>query len=205
MNKKIFKGSVMLNPVPVTLISTKDIDGKPNVFTVAWIGTACTKPPIISVGIRPERLSYKNIVETGEFVVNLPSRDLVKAVDFCGVRSGRDTDKFEKFNLSTKPGISVDAPIITDCPVNIECKLKDIVKLGSHDLFLGEVVNIQVDENLMDNNGKIHFENAELISYCHGEYYDISKKSIGKFGYSVQKKKSLSKTNYNKKSSKTNR
>ena len=189
MTKISFKGSTMLNPVPAVLITSKNNEDKVNVFTVGWIGTACTKPPMITVAIRPERLSYDYIKESKEFVVNLPSKDLVKEVDFCGVRSGRQVDKIKEMNFGLEAGISVSTPAIKQCPVAIECKLKDIIPLGSHDLFLAEVVGLQIEEALIDDKGKIHLENADLISYSHGEYFPLQKKPIGKFGYSVQKKK----------------
>jgi len=189
MAKISFKGSAMLNPVPAVLITSKNNEDKINVFTVGWIGTACTKPPMITVAIRPERLSYDYIKESKEFVVNLPSKDLVKEVDFCGVRSGRQVDKIKEMKLDLEAGISVSTPAIKQCPVAIECKLKEIIPLGSHDLFLAEVVGLQIEENLIDDKGKIHLENADLISYSHGEYFPLQKKPIGKFGFSVQKKK----------------
>jgi flavin reductase (DIM6/NTAB) family NADH-FMN oxidoreductase RutF len=188
MTKKVFKGSVMLNPVPVVLITSKNKEGKTNVFTVAWVGTACTKPPIITVAIRPERLSYEYIKESMEFTINLPSKDLVKQVDFCGVRSGRQVDKIKDMGFTLEDASIVNAPIIKQCPVALECRVKDIIPLGSHDLFLAEVVAIQVEGRLMDANEKIHLENADLISYSHGEYFPLDNKAIGKFGFSVMKK-----------------
>jgi flavin reductase (DIM6/NTAB) family NADH-FMN oxidoreductase RutF len=188
MTKKVFKGSVMLNPVPVVLITSKNKENKTNVFTVAWTGTACTKPPIISVAIRPERLSYEYIKENMEFVVNLPSKNLVRQVDFCGVRSGRQVDKIKEMEFTLEDASIVNAPIIKECPVALECKVKNIIPLGSHDLFLAEVVAIQVEDRLMDANEKIHLENADLISYSHGEYFPLDNKAIGKFGFSVMKK-----------------
>ncbi|AKN32651.1 flavin reductase [Clostridium carboxidivorans P7] len=189
MTKISFKGSAMLNPVPSVLITSQNKEGKTNVFTVGWIGTACTKPPMITAAIRPERLSYEYIKETGEFVVNLPSKDMVKAVDFCGVRSGKNIDKIEHCNLTLEQSEKVKVPSIKQCPVSLECKVKTITPLGSHDLFLAEVLAIHVEENLLDENGKIHLEKANLICYSHGEYFSLNSKALGKFGYSVQKKK----------------
>ncbi|PRR77392.1 Flavoredoxin [Clostridium liquoris] len=189
MTKILFKGSTMLNPVPVALITSKSKEGKPNIFTVGWIGTACTKPPMITVAIRPERLSYEYIKDTREFVVNLPQKSLVKKVDYCGVRSGKVIDKISKCNFTLEKAEVVNAPIIKECPVALECKLKEIIPLGSHHLFLAEVVTIQVEEELIDKAGKIHLEKANLICYSHGEYFPIPEKPIGKFGFSVQKKK----------------
>jgi flavin reductase (DIM6/NTAB) family NADH-FMN oxidoreductase RutF len=188
MTKTIFKGSAMLNPVPVVLITSKNKEGKINVFTVGWIGTACTKPPMITVAIRPERLSYEYIKESGDFVVNLPNSRMVKEVDYCGVRSGKQIDKIKEMNFDIEDSKDVTAPLISQCSISLECKVKSITPLGTHDLFLAEIVNTHVDNNLIDTNGKIHFENADLITYSHGEYFSVNSKPLGKFGYSVQKK-----------------
>ena len=188
--KKVdFKGSVILNPVPAVLITSRNKEGKDNVFTVAWIGTVCTKPPMLSISVRPERLSYEYIKESMEFTVNLPGKDLVKKVDFCGVRSGRAVDKIKEMGFVMKEGKEVSSPYIDDCPVSIECKVKQIIPLGTHDLFIAEVVSSHVNEDLMDEKGKIHFEWADLITYCHGEYFPMTKNAIGSFGYSVMKEK----------------
>ncbi len=189
MTKKIFKGSAMLNPVPSVLITSKNKEGKINVFTVGWIGTACTIPPMITVAIRPERLSYEYIKQSKEFVVNLPSIDLVKAVDFCGVRSGKTIDKIKECKFTLAPSENIETPYIENCPIALECKLKDIIPLGSHDLFLAKIIAVHVEEDLIDSKGKIHFEKANLICYSHGEYFGLSKKALGSFGYSVRKNK----------------
>jgi len=189
MDKMDFKGSVILNPVPVVLITSKNSDGKTNVFTVGWTGTINTKPPMLYISIRPERLSYEYIKESMEFVVNLPSSDLVKKVDYCGVRSGKKNDKITEMGFTLKESTNVSVPYIDECPVNIECKVKNIIPLGTHDMFIAEVVASHVNEDLLDEKGKIHFENANMMSYCHGEYFPLSKKPIGSFGFSVMKKK----------------
>lgn len=189
MDKIDFKGSVILNPVPVVLITSKNKAGKTNVFTVGWTGTINTKPPMLYISIRPERLSYEYIKESMEFVVNLPSSDLVKKVDYCGVRSGKKNDKITEMGFTLKESHNVSVPYIDECPVNIECKVKDIIALGTHDMFIAEVVASHVNEDLLDEKGKIHFENANMMSYCHGEYFPLSKKPIGSFGFSVMKKK----------------
>jgi flavin reductase (DIM6/NTAB) family NADH-FMN oxidoreductase RutF len=189
MNKVKFKGSAILNPVPAVLITSKNKEGKVNVFTVGWTATVCTRPPMLSISIRPERLSYEYIKESMEFVVNLPSSNLTKKVDFCGVRSGRQVDKIKEMGFTLGDGENIETPHIEECPVNIECKVKDIIELGSHHMFIAEVVGSLVNSDLLDDGGKIHFEDANLISYCHGEYYPLPSKPIGKFGYSVQKKK----------------
>lgn len=199
MEKLDFKGSVILNPVPVVLVASKNKEGKENIFTVAWTGTVCTKPPMLSISIRPERLSYEYIKETMEFTVNLPSADMTKKVDFCGVRSGRTVDKVKEMEFTMKEGSETSAPYILDCPISIECKVKNIIPLGTHDLFLAEVVSSHVSKDLLDENGKIHFEEANLISYCHGEYFPMPSKAIGTFGYSVMKDKTKKRKYGNKK------
>lgn len=189
MNEKVdFKGSVILNPVPVVLITSKNKEGKENVFTVAWTGTVCTKPPMLSISVRPERLSYEYIKETMEFTVNLPSSKMTRAVDYCGVKPGRKVDKIKEMNFTMKEGTNIDVPYIDECPISIECKVKSIIPLGTHDLFIADVVGSHVDSNLIDEKGKIHFEEADLITYCHGEYFKMDKFPLGKFGYSVAKK-----------------
>ena len=187
MEKTAFKGSTLLNPVPAVLITSKNKEVI-NVFTAAWVGTACTKPPIITVSIRPERLSYNFIKASGEFTVNLPSKKLVKAVDFCGVKSGRDIDKIKHCNFTLEAGIVIDVPSIKECPVSLECKVKQIIPLGSHELFIAEVLQVSVYNKLIDIDGKIHFEDADLICYSHGEYFSVDNNPLGKFGYSVKKR-----------------
>ncbi|MBL4936607.1 flavin reductase family protein [Clostridium sp. YIM B02515] len=189
MSKITFKGSAILNPVPAVMITSQNKEGKVNVFTVGWIGTACTRPPMITVAIRPERLSYEYIKDTEEFVVNLPTSAMTKVVDYVGVVSGKREDKIEKLKLQLEDSEKIAVPSLKDCPVNIECKLKSITPLGSHDLFLAEVVSISVDENIIDDKGKIHLEKANLIAYSHGEYFALSNNPLGKFGYSIAKKK----------------
>ncbi|MFD3157603.1 flavin reductase family protein [Haloimpatiens sp. FM7330] len=188
MNKLNFKGSVMLNPTPVVLVTSKNKSNKLNVFTVGWVSTVCTKKPIIAMGIRPERLSYEYIKESGECVINLPTKSMVKIVDYCGVVSGRKEDKIKHFNLELHKGISISTPSLQNSPVALECKVKSITPLGTHDLFLLEVLNVKIDENLIDSNNKICFDKANLICYSHGEYYGLNSKPIGSFGYSIKKK-----------------
>ena len=190
MNEKVdLKGSVILNPVPVVMVTSRDKDGKDNVFTVGWVGTVCTKPPMLSISVRPERLSHKYISETMEFTVNMPTSKLTKAVDYVGVRSGKTVDKIKEMNFTMKEGTNVSSPYIDECPVSIECKVKTILQLGTHDCFIAEVVGSHVNKNLFDEKGKIHLEKADLISYCHGEYFKMDTNPLGSFGYSVAKKK----------------
>ncbi|WP_326512928.1 flavin reductase family protein [Clostridium intestinale] len=189
MDKRSFKGSVILNPVPVVLITSRNKNGDENVFTVGWTGTLCTKPPVLSISVRPERLSYEYIKETMEFVVNLPTSSMVKAVDYCGVKSGKTVDKIKEMNFNLGESTNINVPYIKECPVNIECRVREIMSLGTHDVFIADVLGSHVDESIIDEKGKIHFEEANLISYCHGEYYPLPKKSLGSFGFSVAKKK----------------
>ena len=189
MSKIFFKGSCMLNPVPSVLITSKSKNKDINVFTAAWVGNACTKPPMITVAIKPERLSYKYIKETMEFAVNLPSRNLTKIVDLCGVKSGKDFNKIKQCNLELEKSEKISVPCIKECAVNMECHVKSIIPLGSHHLFIAEILSVHVDETLIDNKGKIHLEKADLICYSHGEYFPINSKPLGKFGFSVKKKR----------------
>ena len=190
MSKVFFKGSTMLNPAPVVLVTTKNSEGKVNVFTVAWAGTACSKPPMLTISVKPERLSYEYIKQSGEFVVNLPSAQMTNKVDLCGVKSGRDLDKIVSQGFTLKECKNVHVPMLDECPVSLECKVKTITPLGSHNLILAESVGVNVDESIIDAKGKIHLESANLISYSHGEYYELPRKSLGTFGFSVKKKKS---------------
>ncbi|AUM92659.1 flavin reductase family protein [Clostridium botulinum] len=189
MSKLNFKGSVMLNPTPVVLVTSKNKSNKTNIFTVGWVSTVCTREPIIAMGIRPERLSYEYIKESGECVINLPSKDMVKIVDYCGVVSGKKQNKIEHLNLELNEGIAISTPSLQSAPVALECKVKSITPLGTHDLFLFEVLNVKIDSRLIDSNNKICFNKANLICYSHGEYYSLISKPLGSFGYSVKKKK----------------
>ena len=188
MSKLNFKGSIMLNPTPVVLVISKNKSDKINIFTVGWISTVCTKEPIIAMGVRPQRLSHEYITESGACTINLPNQSMVKIVDYCGVVSGKKEDKIKHFNLKLNDGVSISTPSLENSPVALECKVKSITPLGTHDLFLLEVLNVKVDENLLDKNNKICFNKADLICYSHGEYYSLNSKPLGSFGFSVKKK-----------------
>lgn len=188
MSKLNFKGGAMLNPTPVVLITSKYKD-KVNVFTAAWISTVCTKEPMLAIGIRPERLSYQYIKNSKECVVNLATKDMVKIVDYCGVVSGKKEDKIKHFNLKLNKGSTVNAPSLELSPISLECKVKSITPLGTHDLFIVKILNTIVDENLINHNNRICFDKAGLICYNHGEYFSLNSKPLGSFGYSVRKKK----------------
>lgn len=187
MAKEIWKPGNMLYPLPVVMVSVADKEGRNNIITVAWAGTVCTNPAMVSISVRPERYSYSIIKETGEFVINLTTKALTFATDYCGVKSGRDVDKFKEMNLTALPASQVKAPLIGESPVNIECKVRDVIALGSHDMFLADVVAVHADEKYMDENKKFHLEKAEPIVYSHGTYFECGKE-LGTFGYSVRKK-----------------
>lgn len=189
MKKQIWKPSVLLNPVPVVLVTCRDGEGNNNVFTVAWAGTINSKPPMLSISVRKSRYSYEIIKETKEFVVNLVTEKLVFAADYCGVKSGRNTDKFKEAKLNIKSASIVNAPIIEESPVNLECRVEKIIELGTHDMFIANVVACQVNDDLVDTQGKLSLEEAGLVCYSHGEYWGLSK-SLGYFGYTVNKKDS---------------
>lgn len=189
--KQVWKGSVLTSPVPPTLV-TCEHNGIRNVFTVAWTGILCTQPPVTYISIRPERYSYELISESGEFVINLATEELTKAVDICGVKSGRKLDKFAHLGLTCEKASKVGAPILAQSPVNIECKVREVVKLGTHDMFIADIVALDVANELIDEKGRLALEKAGLLAYSHGEYYGLGKK-LGSFGYSVRKKKKKSK------------
>lgn len=189
MGKQIWKPGNMLYPLPAVLVSVGDRDGNRNIFTVAWTGTVCTNPPMAYISVRPERYSYHMIEESGEFVINLTTEKLAQAADFCGVRSGRDLDKWKECRLTERMAHSLRyAPCIEESPVNIECRVVKTEKLGSHHMFLGEVTAVQVDDAYMDENGKFDLNRTGLIAYSHGEYLGMGRK-LGTFGCSVRKKK----------------
>lgn len=198
MSKQQWKPGNMLYPVPAVMISCGRINEKPNIITVAWAGTICSDPVMLSISVRKERYSHDIIAQTGEFVVNLVTKDLVFATDYCGVRSGREVDKFKDMKLTPCAMPHITAPGIEESPVNIECKVTEIKELGSHDMFLAQVVGVSVDEKFMDEKGKFHLNQTGLVSYSHGEYFELGKK-IGKFGYSVQKKNTGEKHKKNRK------
>ncbi len=178
----------MLYPVPPVMVSCRRKDERPNIITVAWAGTVCSDPAMVSISVRPERYSHAIIKESGEFAVNLVTEKLVKACDWCGVQSGRDHDKFKEMKLGEYISEFMDVPAIAESPVNIYCRVIKTEALGSHDLFIGEVVGVTVDDSYMDDRGRFALENTGLITYSHGEYYSLGK-CLGKFGFSVKKKR----------------
>ena len=187
MGKQYWNAGNMLYPIPAVMISCGRKDEKPNIITVAWAGTICSNPAMVSISIRPERYSYDIIKETGEFVINLTTRKLLRACDYCGVKSGRNVDKFKEMKLTPYESKNISAPGIEESPVNIECKVTEIRPLGSHDMFIAEVVGVSIDDNFLDKDGKFHLNDTGLVTYSHGEYFTLGEK-VGSFGYSVRKK-----------------
>ncbi len=188
MGRQNWKGGNMLYPVPAVMVSCKREGEKANIVTVAWAGTICTNPPMVSISVRPERYSYDIIKETKEFVINLTTKELTFATDYCGVRSGKDVDKFKEMKLTELPSQHIKAPAIAESPVNLECKVVKIEELGSHHMFIADVVGVSVNDKYIDEKGKLLLNELGLVAYSHGEYFELGKK-LGKFGYSVQKKK----------------
>lgn len=186
MSKQTWRPGTLLSPAPPVLVSCGPVEW-PNLITIAWCGTVCSQPPMLSVSIRPERCSHKLITESGVFAVNLPTQKLLRAIDWCGVKSGRDVNKFEAMGLTPAPATKIDTVLLGESPVNLECRVSKIVPLGSHDLFLAEIVAVDVDEDLLDDKGKLHLERAGLIAYSHGEYYALGRR-LGSYGCSVRKK-----------------
>lgn len=193
MAKEIWKPGNMLYPLPVVMVSMADKNGKYNIITLAWVGTICSDPPMVSVSIRPERYSYSIIKETGEFVINLTTRELAFATDYCGVKSGRDVDKFKEMKLTPLAGTKVKAPLIAESPVCMECKVKQILPLGSHDMFVSEIAAVHADSRYMDEKNSFRLEKADPIMYSHGAYLTCGEQ-IGTFGYSVRKSTGKKKT-----------
>ena len=186
MGKYAFKPGNMIYPVPAVLVSAADREGNTNIFTAAWTGTICTNPPMAYISVRPERYSYHMIRETGEFVINLTTKELARAADYCGVRSGRDVDKWKEMKLTPVKGREVSVPLIGESPVNIECRVTEVKELGSHHMFLAQVVAVSVDEAYMDENGRFDLNASGLIAYSHGQYRELGE-DLGGFGCSVQK------------------
>lgn len=178
----------MLYPLPAVMVSCQREGEKPNIITLAWAGTICSDPVMVSISVRPERYSHDIIKETGEFVINLTTRKLAYATDYCGVKSGKDTDKFKEMKLTPLSSSVVKCPGIDESPLCLECKVEEYKELGSHTMFIARVVNVSVDEKYMDKNGKFNLNNSDLIAFSHGEYKALGE-TVGKFGYSVKKKK----------------
>jgi len=189
MAKKVsVKPGTLLAPIPSVMVSLSD-GNEDNIITIAWTGVINSDPPMTYISVRPTRHSYPMLKKSKEFVINLVSEDLVYAMDYCGCRTGAKEDKFETMHLTKIPGDIVSCPMIKEAPINLECKVTSVKKLGSHDMFLAEIVAVHVDEKYVQKDGRIAFEKAGLVSFVHGEYYGLKDKALGKFGYSVMKPK----------------
>ena len=201
MPKEMWKPGNMLYPVPPVLVTCHNKKGESNMLTVAWAGTICSTPAMLSISVRKERYSHAMLMETGEFVVNLPTEDLVWETDEAGVRSGRDLNKWESLHLHQEEGKILSVPMISECPVNMECKVKQVLELGSHDLFLAEIVAVHVDSALLDEKKRLQLEKAKLLAYSHGQYFGLGN-VLGSFGFSVRKGAKKKSSEEKKKSSK---
>ncbi len=185
--KQLWKPGNMLYPVPAVMVSCGDREGRKNIITIAWAGTICSEPAMVSISVRPERYSYSMIKESGEFVINLTTNELAYAADWCGVKSGRNVDKFAEMKLTSAPAKTLSyAPIIEESPVNLECKVKEVLELGSHHMFAAEITGVQVSEKYMNESGKFELNKTGLVAYSHGEYFKL-RENLGKFGFSVKK------------------
>lgn len=197
MSKQHWKGSVLLAPVPAALVSCGTIE-EPNVLTIAWTGILSTHPPMTYISVRPSRHSYPILMEKREFVINLTTSSMCRETDFCGVKSGKNTDKFALCGLTAEPAITVSAPMIAECPVNLECKITETKDFGSHTMFIAEITGVNADEKYIDSKGKLNLQQCGLMAYAHGEYFALGRK-LGDFGWSVRKKKkAVSKTSKKK-------
>ncbi len=188
MAKRLWKPGTMLYPLPAVMVSCGHRPARYNIITIAWTGTICSDPAMAYISVRPSRYSYDIIKKTGDFVINLTTADLAEVTDYCGVISGREVDKFKRTKLTPIAAKYVKSPLIEESPVNIECKLKQIVPLGTHDMFVAEVLAVHADEAFFDERDRFCLEKSSPIAYSHGEYFTLGEK-IGKFGYSIQKKK----------------
>lgn len=197
MAKVTWGGGALIAPVPPVLVSCGTME-HPNVLTIGWTGVLNTIPPKTYISVRPERYSYKLIKDSGVFVINLPTAKLVRTVDFCGVRSGRDINKFEVCGITAALSPKLGCPMVNESPLSLECRVTDEIPLGSHNMFMADIVAVNVDESLIDQKGKLHLDKAGLLAYAHGEYFELGKK-LGSFGYSVRKKPVSSKNHRIKK------
>ncbi len=197
MSKTVWKGGTLLGPIPPVMVTCGSFENA-NIITVAWTGIVNTQPPRTYISVRPERYSYGIIKESGEFAINLTTSQIVRHADYLGIHTGRKIDKFKKSNLTKEAAGTVSCPLIAESPLSLECKVFDIIPMGSHDMFLADIVAVDVDEELIDKNGKLRLDKSSLVAFAHGEYYELGRK-IGSFGFSVaKKKKHTSKSNGNK-------
>ena len=187
--KEYWRAGNMLYPLPAVMVSCQRGGERPNIITVAWTGTVCSDPAMVYISVRESRHSYDIIRESGEFVINLTTEELARVTDVCGVKSGRDTDKFKEMKLTAAESKEVSCPSIEESPVNIECRVMEMKEYPTHDMFIAEIVSASVDDSLMDETGKLCLDEAGLVAYNHGHYFALQKKEIGRFGYSVMKPK----------------
>jgi flavin reductase (DIM6/NTAB) family NADH-FMN oxidoreductase RutF len=190
MAKQLWKPTTLLSPVPVVMVTCQGKEGIPNIITLAWVGTVNSDPPMVSISVRKERYSYNLLKEKGEFVINISTKKLIFATDLCGVKSGRDTDKFKAAKLTPEKATKVSVPLIKESPINLECVIKKTIELGSHVMFIAEIVAVDVDESIINEKGKLCPEKADLICFSHGEYWSVEK-PLGYFGFAVNKKKTV--------------
>jgi len=186
-NKITWRGGTLIAPVPPVMVSLGSMES-PNILTIAWTGIINSIPPKTYISVRPERFSYNILKESMEFVINLPTSNQVRAVDFCGVKSGKDNDKFKLMRLTPKQSTRVSAPMIEECPINLECRVSDLIELGSHTMFIADILAVNVSEEYVDKNDKLWIDKCDLLAYAHGEYFRLGDK-VGSFGFSVRKKK----------------
>ncbi len=186
--KQEFKGSEMLSPVPAVMASLGEGD-EANIITIAWTGIINSRPPMTYISVRKERHSHDILMKTGEFVINLTTEAILRQTDWCGVRSGRDFDKWKETGLTKEPASVVKCPMIAESPVNLECRVTEVKELGSHDMFMAEIVKVHVDESIIDEDGHFDVVKAGLLAYIHGHYYTVNRKPLGRFGFSVMKPK----------------
>lgn len=187
MPRSNFKGGAMLAPLPAVIVSVGDME-KSNILTIAWTGILSTNPPRAYVSVRPTRHSYKYLKESGEFVINVPSASLARQTDYAGIYTGAKVDKLKRCNFTREESKEVAPPTIKECPIALECRVFEVIESGTHDIFLADIVNVSVDDSIIDKDGKICYDKADLFAYSHGEYYRLGKK-IGRFGFSTDKKK----------------
>ncbi|MBE6026195.1 MAG: flavin reductase family protein [Clostridiales bacterium] len=186
--KQEFKGSEMLSPVPAVMASLGEGD-EANIITIAWTGIINSRPPMTYISVRKERHSHDILMKTGEFVINLTTEAILRQTDWCGVRSGRDFDKWKETGLTKEPASVVKCPMIAESPVNLECRVTEVKELGSHDMFMAEIVKVHVDDSIIDEDGHFDVVRAGLLAYIHGHYYTVNRKPLGRFGFSVMKPK----------------
>ena len=185
MPKISWKSGTMIYPLPAVMVSCGSMD-KPNIITIAWTGILNTNPPMTYISVRKERYSHGLISSCGVFAINLVSDKLCRAMDYCGVRSGRDEDKFKILGLHVEPGGTTGVPTVKESPLNMECRVREIKELGSHDMFIADIISINVDESNLDKKNKLHLDKCNLVSYLHGKYYAPGRE-LGHFGFSVKK------------------